>query len=109
MLALQPLPLLPPPLQHLDSPLLQDLTSEGLRGAQWVEHFLGLRGGGAVPLWQSSPLHGFITETLPHFLGLLQQASLLGQQELRSESRQTVPRVQFFSVLFIHFKDNSLD
>lgn len=87
-LTLQPLLLLPPPLQHLHSPLLGDLTSVGLRVAQWVEDFRGRRGGGLGLLWQNGPLHRFITETLPHFLGLLQHASLLGQQELRSESRR---------------------
>lgn len=79
-----------PPLQHLDSPLLGDLASVGLRVAQWLQDFPGPRDGGLAPLWRNGPLHRFVTETLPHVLVLLQQASLLGQQELRSESRETV-------------------
>lgn len=99
------------PLQHLDSPLLVDLTSVGLGAAQWVEDFLDRRGGGGgvAPLWQNGPLHRFVTETLPRFLGLLQHASLLGQQELRSESRETVPRIQRFSISLNHSKDDGLE
>lgn len=95
-------PLLPC-LQHLDSRLLEALTSVPLRVAQRVESVLGRGGGALAPPWQNSPFHRFATETLPHLLGLLQHASLLGQQELRSESRWRAARIRLSSVLLTHF------
>lgn len=59
-----------------------------LHVSQQVEALLGPRDRGLLALWQSGPLHRFVTDGLPRFLGLLQHASLLGQQELRSESRE---------------------
>ena len=50
-----------------------------------AEALLGQRDRGLLALWQNSPLRHIWTDSLPRFLGLLQHASLLGQQELRSE------------------------
>lgn len=105
---LQPL-LPPPPLQPLDSRLLEALTSAPLRLAQRLEGFLGRRGGGLVLPWQNAPLHRLLTETLPRFLDLLQRTSLLGQQELRSESRWSAPQIRLSCTFLPHFKDDGLD
>ncbi len=59
-----------------------------LHVSQRAEALLGHRDGGLLALWQNSPLRRVVTDGLPRFLGLLQHASLLGQQELRSESRE---------------------
>lgn len=93
---LRPLLLPPPPLQPLDSRLLEALTSAPLRVAQRLEGLLGRHGGGGglVLPWQNAPLHRLVTETLPRFLFLLQRTSLLGQQELRSESRRRAPQIR---------------
>lgn len=71
----------PPPHQPFDSRLLEDLTSASPQEVP---------GHGAPgPSWRDGALHRFLAGTLPHVLGLLQQASLLGQQELRSESTES--------------------
>lgn len=53
--------------------------------SQRAEALLGHKDRGLLALWQNSPLRRIVTDGLPRFLGLLQHASLLGQQELRSE------------------------
>lgn len=58
-----------------------------LHVSQQAEALLEHRERGQSPLWQTGPLHRFVADTLPRFLGLLQHATLLGQQELRRESR----------------------
>lgn len=106
---LQPLLLPPPPLQPLDSRVLEAVTSAPLRVAQRLEGLLGRRGGALVLPGQSAPLHRLLTESLPRFLDLLQRTSLLGQQELRSESRWRAPPSPLPSTLLLHFKDGGLD
>nr|XP_046265535.1 uncharacterized protein LOC124069998 [Scatophagus argus] len=69
--------------QSKDSELLQELSAVPLHVSQQVEALLVHRGGGLLALWQKSPLRHTLTDTLPRCLGLLQHASLLGQQELR--------------------------
>lgn len=53
-----------------------------------AEALLGQRDRGLLALWLNSSLRHIWTDSLPRFLGLLQHASLLGQQELRSEFRK---------------------
>lgn len=57
-----------------------------LLASQRAEAVLGQDHRGLGAPWQSGPLHRFVTGGVPRFLSLLQHASLLGQQELRSES-----------------------
>lgn len=78
--------MLSPSLQSRDSALLQELGAAPLHVLQRAEALLGHGDGGLLALWQNGPLHHVLTASLPRFLGLLQHASLLGQQELRSES-----------------------
>lgn len=47
---------------------------------------LGQTDRGLLALWQKSTARRFVTDGLPRSLSLLQHASLLGQQELRSKS-----------------------
>lgn len=72
-------------MQSRDSEWLQELSAVSLQVSQRAEALLGHKDGGLLAPWQTSPLRHFVTDTLPRFLGLLQHASLLGQQELRSE------------------------
>lgn len=74
--------------QSRDSELLQDLSAVPLHVSQQAEVLLGSTDRGLLALWQNSRLRRVMTDGLPRFLGLLQHASLLGQQELRSESRE---------------------
>lgn len=74
-------------MQSRDSEWLQELSAVSLQVSQRAEALLGHRDGGLLAPWQTAPLRRFVTDTLPRFLGLLQHASLLGQQELRSEPR----------------------
>ncbi|KAM8851209.1 uncharacterized protein AB9W97_022010 isoform 3-T3 [Spinachia spinachia] len=69
--------------QSRDSAWLQELSAAALHVTQRAETLLGHRGGGLLALWQDGPPRRILTEGLPRFLGLLQHASLLGQQELR--------------------------
>ncbi|CAK6952249.1 uncharacterized protein LOC121908222 isoform X2 [Scomber scombrus] len=69
--------------QSRDSVLLQELGAVPLHVSLRAEALLGQRDRGLLALWQNSPLRHIWTDSLPHFLGLLQHASLLGQQELR--------------------------
>ncbi|XP_030608355.1 uncharacterized protein LOC115796202 [Archocentrus centrarchus] len=69
--------------QSRDSQLLQELSALPLHVSQRAEALLGKKEKGMLALWQSSPLRHFLTDSLPHFLNLLQHASLQGQQELR--------------------------
>nr|XP_043895928.1 uncharacterized protein LOC122778275 [Solea senegalensis] len=69
--------------QSRDSKLLQELSAVSLHVSQRAEALLGHRDRGLLPLWQNSRLRRTLTESLPRFLSLLQDASLLGQQELR--------------------------
>ncbi|XP_045907286.1 uncharacterized protein LOC123972095 isoform X3 [Micropterus dolomieu] len=69
--------------QSRDSELLQELSFVPLHVSQRVEALLGHRDRGLLALWQNSPLRRIVTDSLPRFLGLLQHASLLGQQEMR--------------------------
>ncbi|XP_070774929.1 uncharacterized protein [Enoplosus armatus] len=69
--------------QSRDSELLQELSAVPLHASQRAEALLGHRDGGLLALWQNGPLRRILTISLPRFLGLLQHASLLGQQELR--------------------------
>lgn len=72
-------------LQSRDSALLQDLSVVLLRASQQAEALLKQTDGGLLSLWLRSLLRRSLTIGLPHFLTVLQQTSLLGQQELRSE------------------------
>lgn len=74
-------------MQSRDSEWLQELSAVSLQVSQRAEALLGHKEGGLLAPWQNGPLRRFVTDSLPRFLGLLQHASLLGQQELRSESR----------------------
>lgn len=78
--------MLSPSLQSRDSELLQELGTAPLHVLQRAEALLGHVDGGLLAVWQNGPLRHILTGSLPSFLGLLQHASLLGQQELRSES-----------------------
>ncbi|XP_036941120.1 uncharacterized protein LOC119011822 isoform X1 [Acanthopagrus latus] len=69
--------------QSRDSELLQELGAAPLRVLQRAEALLGHSDGGLLAVWQNGPLRHILTGGLPRFLGLLQHASLLGQQELR--------------------------
>ncbi|XP_037837860.1 uncharacterized protein LOC108248532 [Kryptolebias marmoratus] len=69
--------------QSKDSALLQELSAVPLRASQQAEALLGETDGGLLSLWLRSPLRHTLTSSLPHFLNVSQQASLLGQQELR--------------------------
>uniref|UniRef100_UPI003AABB2CD uncharacterized protein n=1 Tax=Centroberyx gerrardi TaxID=166262 RepID=UPI003AABB2CD len=69
--------------QSRDSELLQELSAVPLHVTQRAEALLGQRERGLWAPWRSSPLRHILTDSLPRFLGLLQHASLLGQQELR--------------------------
>ena len=81
--------------QSRDSELLQELSAVPLHVSQHAQALLHHRQGGLLALWQHSPLRRVLTDSLPRLLSLLQHASLLGQQELRSESTgvtwQTLP------------------
>lgn len=74
-------------LQSRDSELLQELSAVALLLTQRAEALLGHRDRGLLALWQNSRLRRILTDSLPRFLSLLLHASLLGQQELRSESQ----------------------
>ncbi|CAJ1071926.1 uncharacterized protein LOC122887130 [Xyrichtys novacula] len=69
--------------QSQDSELLQELSEVPLHIVQRAEALLKNRMKDSLAPWQSSVLRQIMINTLPHFLGLLQHASLLGQQELR--------------------------
>nr|XP_040026805.1 uncharacterized protein LOC120815845 isoform X3 [Gasterosteus aculeatus aculeatus] len=70
--------------QSRDSAWLQELSAAALHVTQRAETLLEHRGsGGLLALWQDCPPRRLLTHSLPRFLGLLQHASLLGQQELR--------------------------
>ncbi|XP_051279537.1 uncharacterized protein LOC127375918 isoform X2 [Dicentrarchus labrax] len=70
--------------QSRDSELLQELSVLPLLVSQRAEALLlGHRDNSLTSVWQNSPLCRIVTDSLPRFLGLLQHASLLGQQELR--------------------------
>ncbi|XP_035526364.1 uncharacterized protein LOC118334543 [Morone saxatilis] len=70
--------------QSRDSQLLQELSALPLLVSQRAEALLlGHRDNSLTSVWQNSPLRRIVTDSLPRFLGLLQHASLLGQQELR--------------------------
>lgn len=79
-----------PSLQSRDSELLQELSSVPLHVSQRVEALLEHRDRNLLALWQNGPPRRIVTDSLPRFLSLLQHASLLGQQELRSESREMI-------------------
>ncbi|XP_044075986.1 uncharacterized protein LOC122887130 [Siniperca chuatsi] len=70
-------------LQSRDSEMLQELSTVPLHVSQRAEALLGHRDRGLLALWQNSSLRRIVTDSLPRFLGLLQHASLMGQQELR--------------------------
>lgn len=72
--------------QSKDSELLQELSAFPLHVSQHAQALLQHRQGGLPALWQHSHLRRILTDSLPRLLSLLQHASLLGQQELRSES-----------------------
>ncbi|KAM8838905.1 uncharacterized protein ACB058_015501 isoform 2-T2 [Synchiropus picturatus] len=63
-----------------DGQLLQELFDQAHRQA---EALLVSRDGDVMSGWKTSPLRHFLTVTLPRTLGLLQHASMLGQQELK--------------------------
>ncbi|XP_041804885.1 uncharacterized protein LOC121614861 [Chelmon rostratus] len=69
--------------QSRGSMLLQELSAVPLHVSQRAEALLAHRDGGLLALWQNGLLRRIVTDSLPRFLGLLQHASLLGQQELR--------------------------
>ncbi|XP_042370569.1 uncharacterized protein LOC121964427, partial [Plectropomus leopardus] len=69
--------------QSRDSELLQELSAVPLHISQQAEALLEHRDRGLLALWQNGPVRHIMTDSLPRFLGLLQHASLLGQQELR--------------------------
>ncbi|XP_068456308.1 uncharacterized protein [Clinocottus analis] len=69
--------------QSRASEWLHELSAVPLHVSRRAETLLGHRGGGLLALWQSSSQRRLLTDSLPRFLGLLQHASLLGQQELR--------------------------
>nr|XP_033505718.1 uncharacterized protein LOC117271565 [Epinephelus lanceolatus] len=69
--------------QSRDSELLQELSAVPLHISQQAQSLLEHRDRSLLALWQNGPLRRIVTDSLPHFLGLLQHASLLGQQELR--------------------------
>ncbi|XP_031710756.1 uncharacterized protein LOC116387634 isoform X2 [Anarrhichthys ocellatus] len=69
--------------QSRSSEWLQELSAVPLHVSQRAETLLEHRGRGLLALWQNSPPRRILTDSLPRFLGLLQHASLLGQQELR--------------------------
>ncbi|XP_070830189.1 uncharacterized protein [Chaetodon trifascialis] len=69
--------------QPRGSELLQELSAVPLRVSQRAEALLGHRDRGLLALWQNSLLRHIVTDSVPRCLGLLQHASLLGQQELR--------------------------
>lgn len=70
--------------------MLQELSAVPLHVSQRAEALLAHRDGGLLALWQNGLLRRIVTDSLPRFLGLLQHASLLGQQELRSEFREMI-------------------
>ncbi|XP_061587434.1 uncharacterized protein LOC133452231 [Cololabis saira] len=69
--------------QSRDSRLLQELSAVPLHVSEQVEALLERGARGPLGLWHRSPLRHALTSSLPRFLGLLQHAALLGQQELR--------------------------
>lgn len=77
-------------LQSRDSEVLQELSAASLQVVQRAETFLAAGDSGLLVLWQNSQLRQLLTNSLPQLLLLLQHASLVGQQELRSEYPQVV-------------------
>lgn len=73
------------PLQSKDSEWLQELSAAALNVSQRAESLLGIGGGALLAPWRDGVLRRFLADDLPRVLGLLQHASILGQQELRSE------------------------
>ncbi|XP_069367780.1 uncharacterized protein [Paralichthys olivaceus] len=69
--------------QSRDSELLQEFSAMLLDVSQHAEDLLAQRERGLLALWQKSRLRHAVTNRVPRLLGLLQHASLLGQQELR--------------------------
>ncbi|XP_061925266.1 uncharacterized protein LOC133664564 isoform X2 [Entelurus aequoreus] len=69
--------------QSRGSKFLQDLSAMSLRVTQQGEFLLGHRGWSVLPVWHSSSFRHVVTTSLPRFLNLLQQASMLGQLELK--------------------------
>lgn len=76
-------------LQHLlqskDSEWLQELSAAALDASRRTEALLGHGSGTWLAPWRDGALRRFVADGLPRFLSLLQHASLLGQQELRSK------------------------
>ena len=73
--------------QSSSSHLLQELSAVTLHVSQWSEALLRQGDRDLLSLWHRGPLRHILTKSLPRFLSLLQDASLLGQQELRRECR----------------------
>ncbi|XP_059199744.1 uncharacterized protein LOC131979750 [Centropristis striata] len=69
--------------QSRDSEWLQELSAVPFHVSQQARALLELRDGSLLALWLRSTPRRLMIDNLPRFLGLLQQASLLGQQELR--------------------------
>ncbi|XP_054625428.1 uncharacterized protein LOC129177877 [Dunckerocampus dactyliophorus] len=69
--------------QSRGSELLQDLSVMPLHITQQAEFLLGHRDGSLLALWHSSSFRYVVTTSLPRFLNLLQEASMLGQLELK--------------------------
>nr|XP_061789894.1 uncharacterized protein LOC133579338 isoform X1 [Nerophis lumbriciformis] len=69
--------------QSRGSKFLQDLSATSLRVTQQGEFLMGHQGWSVLPVWHSSSFRHVLTTSLPRFLNLLQQASMLGQLELK--------------------------
>ncbi|KAM4551263.1 uncharacterized protein PAE49_015110 isoform 2-T2 [Odontesthes bonariensis] len=65
------------------SRLLQELSAVTLHVSQWSEALLRQGDRDLLSLWHRGPLRNTLTKSLPCFLSLLQDATLLGEQELR--------------------------
>ncbi|KAK7945813.1 hypothetical protein WMY93_001541 [Mugilogobius chulae] len=72
--------------QSRDSEVVQEFSSVSFHALKRLEVLLYLEQADLLVQWQKSTARHFLTENVPQFLNLLQHASLLGQQELRSES-----------------------
>lgn len=74
--------------QSRDSELLKELSAVPLCVLQQAESLLGHADKDLLVLWRSSSLRRTVTDHLPRFLNLLQDAALLGQLELKSEFKE---------------------
>ncbi|KAJ3594613.1 hypothetical protein NHX12_003920 [Muraenolepis orangiensis] len=66
-----------------DGGLVQEMSALLMNLTSRAESLLSPKDGGLWARWRSGPLRALLTDSVPRCLALLQQASALGQQELR--------------------------